>query len=488
MGDTKDKKPQGQIATFYSNLQQKGYSLRGIKDLPSIAPDYSALELGRAIRNENNIEARRLSHYFYRKSGTYQRIINHYATILDYSYLLIPHLSNKVSYKSDTFLEKDYQKVLEMIDSTRLQENFSRWALEVLIYGEYFGLVKALDKKEIIFIDLPREYCRSTTKDFYGNDIVEFNLLYFNTILDMEKREEILSIYPEVIVSSYNDFMTRGGADFWISLPASVGFYFSLVDGVPPFLSTINSIDNYHQSVVLELERNREEIQKVLIQKVPHLNDGTLLFEPVEAEAMHTGTVGMLGENKNIAVLTTYADVDVATSRNQSEASKTSSLNAMAQNIYQEAGVSGQLFSSTNAQALKFSIQNDIAFMMRLANSFATFTTRLINYLFRKNQVSYTFTILPVGRLNAKDYIEDAMKLATTGFSFLLPGVAMGLSQREIVSIKDLENDLLKLEERLKPLSTSYTQSDGGRPEKSLEDKSERTVQNIESAGKGGEQ
>ena len=60
MGDTKDKKPQGQIATFYSNLQQKGYSLRGIKDLPSIAPDYSALELGRAIRNENNIEAGRL--------------------------------------------------------------------------------------------------------------------------------------------------------------------------------------------------------------------------------------------------------------------------------------------------------------------------------------------------------------------------------------------------------------------------------------------
>jgi hypothetical protein len=48
-----------------------------------------------------------------------------------------------------------------------------------------------------------------------------------------------------------------------------------------------------------------------LVQEIPHLNDGALLFEPVEVEEIHRGTVGMLRGNKNIDVLTTYGKVNV---------------------------------------------------------------------------------------------------------------------------------------------------------------------------------
>ena len=73
----------------------------------------------------------------------------------------------------------------------------------------------------------------------------------------------------------------------------------------------------------------------------------------------------------------------------------------------------------------------------------------------------------------------------------MLPAVAMGLSQREIVNIKDLENDVLNLQGKLVPLSSAYTQSNGkvGAPEKKLEDKSEKTIKNedaIDHQGQGG--
>jgi len=63
------------------------------------------------------------------------------------------------------------------------------------------------------------------------------------------------------------------------------------------------------------------------------------LFEPEEAEVIHKGTVGMLKQNKNVSVLTTYADVDAIVSKTTSEA-VSNNLEKMVQNIYNEGGVS----------------------------------------------------------------------------------------------------------------------------------------------------
>ena len=51
----------------------------------------------------------------------------------------------------------------------------------------------------------------------------------------------------------------------------------------------------------------------------------------------------------------------------------------------------------------------------------------------------------------------------------------MDLSQRDIVNIKDLENDVLGLKDKLMPLGSAYTQSAAGQsttknPEEAIED------------------
>jgi len=69
------------------------------------------------------------------------------------------------------------------------------------------------------------------------------------------------------------------------------------------------------------------------------LADGTLVFEPDEALEMHTGAVDMMRGNKNISVLTTYADVDAVVSKTSSEAS-TNALEKSLQNVYSKANAS----------------------------------------------------------------------------------------------------------------------------------------------------
>ena len=203
---------------------------------------------------------------------------------------------------------------------------------------------------------------------------------------------------------------------------------------------------------------------------------------------MHAGTVEMMAGNKNVSVLTTYADVDSIVSKTSSDA-VSNNLEKMLQNVYAEASVSAQLFSPTGAQALDNSIRNDMSFMMILMNKIARFVTDLVNGLFGNTNISFKYTILPITYYNQSEFITDSMKLAQAGYSYLLPSIAIGVGQRELLGIKELENEALGLRDKLIPLASSYTESAGngpGRPTKTTEQKAPSTIQKEESINKQG--
>jgi hypothetical protein len=55
-------------------------------------------------------------------------------------------------------------------------------------------------------MDLPAEYCMTRFKDMAGNDVIEFNLAYFNSITDKTTRKETLAVYPKVISKAYREW------------------------------------------------------------------------------------------------------------------------------------------------------------------------------------------------------------------------------------------------------------------------------------------
>ena len=77
--------------------------------------------------------------------------------------------------------------------------------------------------------------------------------------------------------------------------------------------------------------------------------------------------------------------------------------------------------------------------------------------------------------------------MANSGYSFILPMIGLGFSQKQLMDIKKLENDLMGLKDLLIPLSTAYTESGNvGRPQKDDSEKSDKTIANEESLDKGG--
>ena len=460
--------------------------------------DYTEEQVKRIIESGSLVEQQRLSRNYFNKDGYYKQLILYYATLLKYTGLLIP---NPIAGKnlSTSHIQKRYFQAMDYVDKINLSTVLVEWAQKALTDGCFYGIVSKSDKTHFAVLSLPSAYCQTRFKDLSGNDLIEFDVSYFRTISDEEDRKAALAAYPKIVAQAYNKWDKGKLSNKWVIIPADVGVCFPMLDGRPFFLSVIPATISYDEAVETEKEREKEEIKKILVQKIPHLNDGRLLFEPDEAEEMHRGAVGMVRKNTNTTVLTTYADVDSIASRGSTENGATNALEAMKQNIYSQAGVSGEIFAATGGNTTETSIKYDTAIMMYLANKFARFITNIVNENFANSNISFKYTILPITHQNEAKYIDSCYKLATAGYSLALPALAQGFSQRDLVNLKDLENDVLKLGEKLIPPKTSFNSSgdeggaggmtgeggaEGGRPPKSADDKKDQTIKNEESIEK----
>ena len=83
--------------------------------------------------------------------------------------------------------------------------------------------------------------------------------------------------------------------------------------------------------------------------------------------------------------------------------------------------------------------------------------------------------------------------MASSGYSLLLPAIALGFEPLEFLNLKEVENEYFNLVEKLIPPQTSYTNGqnldstdNSGRPELDALEKTEKTNQNIKSKQKTG--
>lgn len=453
------------------------------------ARKYSTEDIERILDSGSLHERIRLSRYFFKKGGFYQRIIMHYATLLKYVGILIPNPAFGKSL-SESFIQKKYNNAINFVDSIQLPRLCTDIATKALRDGCYYGIIQGINNTSVSILDLPVFYCRTRFKDKYGADLIEFNVTYFDSIVDVDDRKNELLNYPQNVVNWYRKYKKGKTKTPWVFIEENISICIPILNTFPIFIDVIPATLEYDEAKEINKKRDLEEIKKIIVQKIPHyLSDSSdkLLFEPDEVEVMHKGTVKMLQGNENVSVLTTYADVDGIVSKTSNDNS-TATIEKQLDNIYSVAGVSPQLFGTDSNLALETSVNNDMALMMSFVRKIENIITHMVNVKFSNSNVSFKYTFLPVTYYNESKYIDTGLKLANSGYSFIIPAVAMGISQKELGNIKDLENDVLGLKEKLIPLSTSYTESGNspGRPKKPLEEKSEKTIANEKSLDNGG--
>lgn len=417
--------------------------------------NYDSEEIRRIVNQGTVEEQTKLSEFFFATNGLYKRIILHYATFLTYSWILAPYCKGYGRYKiSDKSVSRSYFDAADFCTTFQIDRKCALFAANILTKGAYYGLV--IDNgNDVVILDLPNEYCRSRFKNHQDVDIIEFNLDFFKKIRDEDLRKEILNTYPKIIQKAYRKYALHNGPK-WVFIPAEIGIYFCFFEEKPFFLDIIpllNDLDAYKD---LDKQRNIQALKRILVQEIPH--DGMkLVFEPQEAEVMHQGVVNMLQNNTDIDVVTSYAKVNLLDMSSRDD--EKTEITKVQDLIYASAGMSKELFFATTEAGINYSINNDLALVMILAQRFAHFFSVLLNYKFETKKIKFKLLILPISYYNSADYTSRARELASFGYSFLTPILSTGIDQTNLAALKALENDLLDLDEVLKPLQSSYTQS-----------------------------
>lgn len=434
---------------------KSAYSRSDSKSLKERRCSYSKQEIKDIVNHGTAIEQAALSKYFFDTSGLYKRIILHYATFLSYSWILVPHLNNKKDKITDKKNASAYYDASEFCSSFQIERKCAIFAKEILVKGAYYGLIH--DTGDYVAIqDLPFNYCRSRYKNQQDVDIVEFNMKFFDEqIRDDALRKEILSTYPKVVQKGYYEYKHKK-KNCWIFLPAEMGIYFCYFEEKPFFLDLLPLLDDLEDYKEIDKKRNLQSLKRILVQKVG-VDGQKLIFEPEEAEEMHEGVLEMLQDNPDVDVVTTYNDIDLLDL--SSDDDEKTEIDSVQDLIYEAAGISKELFCATTDAGLQYSLNNDLAMMMILGQRFAHFFSVILNYRFGNKKIKFKLLILPISYYNSETYTSKAKDLAAFGYSFLTPILSTGIDQTNLADLKDLENELLNLDEVLKPLQSAYTQS-----------------------------
>lgn len=448
---------------------------------------YTKDELLRIINDGDPEELRRASNFFFYTSGFYRRFITYYATLLKYSYLLIPHTVGAKEIDNKKNMDS-YNMALDFIGKLNLRPLSRHIALQVLKEGAYYGVFREVEKDVFAIQDLPANYCRNRFKNQDGISTVELNLRYFDTITDKTRRIKVLKSFGKATEKAYIAYKSGKSEDWWYMFEPEQSLYFTIADERPFFSSILPAVIDFNEYREIEKKKDMQDLKSILVQELP-IEDGELVIDPEEAEKIHDGSVEMLKNNTNTDVLTTYAKARIETMESNRSV-VTNNLEKIEKSIYSEAGVSKQLFSAEGNVALKYSITNDTTLMMILSSQIANWVQYLVNLRFRNKSLSFKVASLPFSYYNETDMRKDCIQMAQSGYSFLLAWLTFDLDQADLSDLKKLEVNALKLNELMIPLASSYTTSSGNPTDTTEVNKkddgeiTEKTVQN-KNAGAG---
>lgn len=245
---------------------------------------------------------------------------------------------------------------------------------------------------------------------------------------------------------------------------------------------------------------------------MPIDSNGNLVFELEEVADIHESVANMLSDVETVDVLTTFGETDLESLQETSAASQSADrIEKYRKNAWDALGRGNILFNPDGSSALAYMIKKDESLMIGYLNQYETWIKYHLNDKFGKTSLMFDFQILPTTVFNREDLQGAYFRGAQYGYSKMFAGVAMGIKQREQLSLMTFENDFLKMSENMIPLQSSYTTSGnsiaseeknkssaqktsntqqiqnidnkGGRPELDDTEKSEKTQANIAAQG-----
>ena len=413
-----------------------------------------------------------ISNQFY-DNPQYQRLISYYADLFTYSYYVAPTTDGKsINTKK---LTKEYNEVLRFLDEQLNVEKFTQDSLRQIFKDGAVFYIYEWDRRDgedvLSTYNLAPQYCQIFGKTNNGQfSAFRLDLNFLSDVIKMHKNkmteDEILKSYPKFLVNAYNKYKAGKGSSAssrYIIIGVDKGVAFVSHNEMPPFIQSVKNLLRAKKFEGIRDEYIETALNKIIFQHVETGSDGEPEIDLALASQFHANLKKITKDIPRLNAFTSLAKteiLDLSDSRAKTDLDFIEKFNAQ---FYSDAGVSRQVFDGENsAAALGASLDKDEAYVWGLMRQIQVWLNFIINEDISKGPKrtnNFVVSYLPVSYRNREKMMNSYLKAAEYGYSKLLPTIAIGVKQRHFESLLYLENDLLKLNERLVPLRSSHTMS-----------------------------
>lgn len=420
------------------------------------------------IQHERQL--RQLSKLLYNVSGEYRGMVNYYAKMARFYPVFQfngdpeDHAPNKLK-KELKLLSYEFSKMNIAHEKTKI---FSNVLIEDVFYGYEIN-----DKHSYFIMKLDPDYCRlSGMSD--GMWTFEFDFAYF------DGRTELLESYPSEFNKKYNHYTHNKHDMRWqsLSFDKSVVYKFNetQLETIPPLSVAFEGIVDLSEYKGLKKVSTKIDNYLILHQKVPMFKDTDKSMRQnnfmIDHKTMMTFH-NMLDVSLPQEIGAVISPMDIEPIQLEKSREPSDKVAEATRDVYNSVGINQYLFNpdKSSTAGLSKSIAKDES----LVTGFYPQVNRWMNRKIKSTHPKWkhwSVELLDTTQQSEKEYATHLVNLGTLGFPVAGAIAAMiGQDVSSVESMSYLENEVLKLKEKMIPFASSHTGgadntegTSGGRP------------------------
>ena len=448
----------------YANLA--GIKLRDLENNKDYNPTYRKYTKSQIISYLENPasyeqQLRQMSQYLFNISNYYRRLIQYFAGMSTFSYIVVPY---GVDYSKNVNLNKfrkGYYAVTNQLEKMNIRHEFSR-ALMVAFRDDIYYVWETNDS--YTFQQLDADYCKiSSIEDGVYN--FAFNFGYFDS------NKERLPNFPPEFTTMYNAYKADNKLK-WQELPSENSVCLKVNEQsyvpVPPFVSLFSALADIEDYRAISKDASEVNNYKALCLEIPTGGDGTFLIDYDLCKEFYDMMCNVLPEN--IGAFMSPMKVTDWNFEKSGAVSGTDEVAAAENSMWQQAGVNKILFGGgedPSSSTLNLSTINDQMIVFMMMRQIERWINRKLKSV--SSSVKFKINILDVTYFNRVEMHNQYLKDGQYGLPVRSAIMATaGYSPSDLENLSYLENTVLELNKNEVPLTSSNTQSaadnEGGRP------------------------
>lgn len=410
-------------------------------------------------------ELRQLSMILTTLSPQYMSITQYLPSICRFCPMIIPNLDKFGNSPNVKKIEKEYNKAISYLDMLNIPHEFlkvvSVCAREDIFYGyEYEG------NNSYYIQQLDSDYCKITSIED-GCFNFAFNFEYFdknNKIEGLPAGVRLIDTYPQEFQQKYKKFLADKTNSKWQELEGENTICIKFLEDIPycfpPYANLFNDIADLSDYKELNKSKKETENYKFIGLQIPTLSKSEkaddFAVDPNTALAFYNMIQSSLPQGIGAFISATdFKSIDF----NTSKASEKDSVDSAEDNIFTSSGISPINFGkgTNNEGTVKYSNMVDQTKIFKLYTQLERWLNRKFKYVFKDK---FQVHLMRVSEFNLNEAKRSALTMAQYGLPNKLMLTALnGISQQMERGLSFLENEVLFVNDKWKPLQSSHTQS-----------------------------